>query len=50
MTFGSVLKETSADGSFRFKDRFFALLRGNPEAYAANLERHFIRHLEPFVR
>ncbi len=50
VTFGSVLKETSADGSFRFKDRFFALLRGNPEAYAANLERHFIRHLEPFVR
>jgi hypothetical protein len=25
------------------------LLRANPEAYAANLESHFLRHLKPFV-
>jgi hypothetical protein len=49
VTFGSVLKEAAADGSLRFKDRFFSLLRSNPEAYAANLERHFVRHLRPFV-
>jgi hypothetical protein len=49
VTFGSVLKETAADGSLRFKDRFFSLLRSNPEAYAAHLERHFVRHLTPFL-
>jgi hypothetical protein len=25
------------------------LLRENPENYAADLERHFLRHLEPFA-
>jgi hypothetical protein len=49
VTFGSVLKQTNPDGSLRFKDELFGLLRGNPEAYAANLERHFIKHLKPFV-
>ena len=49
VTFGSVLKETGPDGRLRFKDTFFGLLRGNPEAYAANLERHFVKHLKPFV-
>ena len=49
VTFGSVLKETGPDGKPRFKDRFFELLRNNPEAYADNLERHFIKHLKPFV-
>jgi hypothetical protein len=49
VTFGSVLKEVGADGRLRFKDRLFGLLRSNPEAYAANLERHFVRHLRPFV-
>ena len=50
VTFGSVLKETNPDGTLRFKDRLFGLLRGNPEAYADNLERHFVRHLQPFAR
>ncbi len=45
VTFGSVLRERT-----RFYDRFMGLLRANPEAYAANLERHFLRHLKPFVR
>ena len=49
VTFGSVLKETGPDGRPRFKDTFFGLLRGHPEAYAANLERHFVKHLKPFV-
>jgi hypothetical protein len=26
-----------------------AMLRANPEAYAASLVRHFVRHLKPFV-
>jgi hypothetical protein len=50
VTFGSVLKETRANGSLRFKDTLFGLLRGNPEAYADNLQKHFVRHLQPFVR
>jgi hypothetical protein len=49
VTFGSVLKEVGRDGKPRFKEAFFSLLRSNPEAYAANLERHFVRHLRPFV-
>jgi hypothetical protein len=50
VTFGSVLKEVGRDGKPRFKDALFSLLRSNPEAYAGNLERHFARHLRPFVR
>ena len=49
VTFGSVLTARNADGQPRFRDRLLALLRAYPDAYAANLERHFIRHLEPFV-
>ena len=49
VTFGSVLTARGADGRFRFYDRLMELLRANPEAYAANLERHFLRHLKPFA-
>jgi len=48
VTFGSVLTEKAADGQKRFYDRFIAVLNSNRESYAANLEKHFIRHLEPF--
>jgi hypothetical protein len=50
VTFGSVLKETGLDGKPRFKDTLFGLLRANSEAYAKNLETHFVKHLTPFVR
>jgi hypothetical protein len=50
VTFGSVLKETNPDSTFRFKDRLFSLLRANPESYADNLEKHFVKHLQPFAR
>ncbi len=49
VTFGSVLRATAADGSLRFKDTLFGLLRANPEAYAKNLEAHFVKHLKPFA-
>ena len=49
VTFGSVLSEQNADGTPRFHDRLMGLLRAHPEAYAANLERHFLQHLKPFV-
>jgi tagaturonate epimerase len=49
VTFGSVLTEKTAAGQKRFHDRLFAVLNSNPEAYAANLEKHFRRHLGPFI-
>jgi len=49
VTFGSVLTTRQADGSWRFYDRFMGLLQSHPDAYAANLEAHFLRHLKPFV-
>ncbi len=49
VTFGSVATEKTQRGEWRFRERILDLLRDNPEAYAANLESHFIRHLTPFV-
>ena len=49
VTFGSVLTEKTADQRWRFYDRFMDLLRANSEAYADNLEKHFMRHLQPFI-
>ncbi len=49
VTFGSVLKETDRTGKPRFQDRLMALLREHPDAYAKNLETHFVRHLRPFA-
>ena len=50
VTFGSVLKEKNPDGTWRFYDRLISLLNQFPEAYATNLERHFLRHLAPFCQ
>ena len=44
VTFGSVLT------SPQFHDQFMTLLRTHPEEYAANLEKHFQRHLAPFAK
>ena len=41
VTFGSVLGE--------FKPRLLAALRAHEEAHYAALEKHFIRHLQPFM-
>jgi hypothetical protein len=49
VTFGSVLTDRAADGTPRFADQLMALLRAEPELYAANLQAHFERHLRPFV-
>jgi tagaturonate epimerase len=43
VTFGSVLEEA------RFRDRLLGLLREHPDHYAGGLEKHFLRHLEPFA-
>ena len=49
VNFGSVLTEKTSDGRPRFHDRFINILKANPEAYAANLEKHFRRHLQHFL-
>ncbi len=49
VTFGSVLTARSADGQTLFYDRLMEVLRTHPEAYAADLVVHFLRHLRPFV-
>ncbi len=49
VTFGSVLTTRTEQGGWRFYDRFMALLRTHPEAYAQNVEAHFVRHLQPFA-
>jgi hypothetical protein len=49
VTFGSVLTETDESGQFRYRDRFFAALRSDEEAYYRVLETHFDKHLEAFT-
>jgi hypothetical protein len=49
VTFGSVLTTRTEQDGWLFYDRFMALLRAHPAAYAKNLEAHFVRHLQPFA-
>ncbi|MCI0476478.1 MAG: hypothetical protein L0Y55_09545, partial [Anaerolineales bacterium] len=49
VTFGSVLTTKKSDGAPLFYDELMTILRAHPDAYAANLERHFIKHLKPFA-
>ncbi|MFO7898351.1 MAG: tagaturonate epimerase family protein [Planctomycetota bacterium] len=48
VTFGSVLT-SRADGGYRFRDRFYAALRGHEEEHYAALERHLGKHAAPFA-
>ena len=48
VTFGSVLTEHNATGQRRFYDDLMGVLRAHPNAYADDLEQHFLRHLRPF--
>ena len=49
VTFGSVLTAQDPSGRRRFYDRMMEVLHTHPEAYAANLKSHFLRHLRPFA-
>lgn len=49
VTFGSVLTEKTTALDWLFYDRLMAFLRDHEESYASNLEKHFIRHIQPFV-
>ncbi len=50
VTFGSILTNKTTTGALHFHERLMGFLRRNAEAYAANLEKHFIRHLTPFCQ
>jgi hypothetical protein len=49
VTYGSVLTERDSGGRRRLAEPLLSFLRTNPEVYSANLERHFLRHLQPFA-
>jgi hypothetical protein len=49
VTYGSVLSSKRPDGRPLFRDRLFAVLRANEQAYHHRLEEHFRRHVRPFV-
>ncbi|MGE5361575.1 MAG: tagaturonate epimerase family protein, partial [Bacteroidales bacterium] len=49
VTFGSVLTAKADDGSWLLRDRILDALRRHSAEYAAHLERHFVRHLQPFA-
>jgi tagaturonate epimerase len=48
VTFGKVLTEKKADGSYLFKDKILNCLKRNEELHYELLEKHFIKHMEPF--
>lgn len=49
VTFGSVLNARDNKQELRFYHNIMTLLRTHPDEYASNLEKHFIRHVGPFV-
>ena len=49
VTYGSVLMTKRDDGSLLFRERLLTLLKANPDAYAAALEKHLGRHVMPFA-
>jgi len=50
VTFGKVLTIKDAAGRPLFRDRLLASLKRNEETYNDYLQRHFRRHVEPFVQ
>jgi hypothetical protein len=48
VTFGSALTTQDREGQFVFRDRFYAALRSDEDAYYCVLETHFDKHLEAF--
>lgn len=49
VTYGSVLMSEDGSGKRRFRNRLLRVLKENPEAHAAALEKHLKRHVEPFM-
>ncbi|MGI6180481.1 MAG: tagaturonate epimerase family protein [Agathobaculum sp.] len=45
ITYGKIMNEVNPDGSLRFKNRLYDLLREHREEYTAMLEKHMEHHL-----
>lgn len=50
VTFGKVLTSKDKRGNNLFKDRIMNCLRENEETHYSYLQKHFRRHLKPFLR
>ncbi len=48
VTFGRVLTDRDAEGKLIFKDRLINLLKSNEELHYKIIEKHFLKHMEPF--
>jgi hypothetical protein len=48
VTFGKVLTDKKADGTYLFKNKIINNLKRNENLPYEYLEKHFRRHLEPF--
>ena len=48
VTFGKVLSDKNADGSFLFKNKILDCLKRNEELHYEYLKIHFRKHIEPF--
>ena len=50
VTFGKVLTTQKNDGSYLFRDRLFNCLEAHEETYYDLIEKHFKKHILPFVQ
>lgn len=50
ITYGFILGEKNADGSFRFKDKLYSLWRTEREAYYERLYKHIGRHVRTLMQ
>lgn len=50
VTYGKVLTSKNATGDYLFRDRILNCLKVHEQSHYAYLQRHFERHLEPFLK
>ena len=50
VTFGKVLTSRNAEGEYIFRDRILNCLQAHEESHYSFLQRHFNRHLKPFLQ
>lgn len=50
VTFGSVLTRKNSDGSYLFRDRFYAALENNEDMHYQCLKEHLNKHASPFKK
>jgi hypothetical protein len=50
VTYGKVLTSKNAGGDYLFRDRIYNCLKAHEQSHYAYVQRHFIRHLKPFLK